>query len=296
VTTAHEPRRGPGIHLSAEDLSALAEGAEPTAAGAAEHLLECAACQGEVDAVSELLAQFEEWDVPAMPQEVAIRIDAALARESAARAATSGHPAAAAIGHETSASSGSTSPESTSPGSASPGSKSPVHPAHSRRRRWMPTPALAWSLAALVLIAGGLGLVVKLGISSTQSSNSAASGSSATTPYAAQGGSGSSGPKFSNQHPQALTELSPDSPLATWTKQTLSNRRPDATINSPCLSDPAFHNDHVVAIANGPYNGTDATLVVYANPDNAATVIAVVYATPCTTTNYRVLAGGLVAK
>jgi hypothetical protein len=294
VTTAHEPRRGPGIHLSAEDLSALAEGAEPTAAGAAEHLLECAACQGEVDAMSELLAQFEEWDVPAMPQEVAMRIDAALARESAARAATSGHPAAAAM--EAPASSGSTSPESTSSGSASPGSKSPVRAAHSRRRRWMPTPALAWSLAALVLIAGGLGLIVKLGMSSTQSSNSAASGSAATTPYAAQGGSGNSGPNFSNQHPRALTELSPDSPLATWTKQTLSNRRPDATINSPCLSDPAFHNDHVVAVANGPYNGTDATLVVYANPDNAATVISVVYATPCTPTSYRVLAQGLVAK
>ena len=312
MTTAHEPRRGPGAHLSVEDLSALAEGAQPSAAGAAEHLLGCDACRAEVDAMSELLAQFEEWDVPAMPQEVAIRIDAALARESAARAATSGHPAALARGREASTSSGAASvgtgapetalPESTSVGSTSPGNtgpaaKSPRSATDSRRRRRLPARGLGWALASLILIAGGVSLALNLHTSGTQASSSTAAGSGAAQPYAAtNGGQGMNGPQAQDSSPRALALRAASAQLSAWTKQALSNHRPEATLDSPCLSDPAFSGSHVVAIASGPYNGTPATLVVYANPSDASTVTAVVYATPCTAKNYRVLDQGVVTK
>lgn len=315
MTTAHEPRRGPGTHLSVEDLSALAEGAEPSAAGAAGHLLECAACRGEVDAMSDLLAQFEEWDAPPIPRDVAIRIDAALARESAARAATAGHPAAVARTRRETASSTSThfpastlsdsessdseSPDRRPPTVASSGNASPP-----RRRRWRPAPGLSLALATLVLIAGGLGLILKFASSGGQTaSNSAASGSAATTPFASQRGpalnGANSGPEANGA--QSSAPLSPalhaaSSRLAAWTDQALSVHKVDALLASPCLDDPAFVGKHALAVANGNYNGSPATLVVYTAPSDLATVIAVVYAAPCATNGYRVLDSGLVAK
>jgi hypothetical protein len=295
VTTAHEPRGGPGTHLSAEDLSALAEGAQPSAEGAAEHLLECAACRGEVDAMSELLAQFEEWDAPAMPQEVAIRIDASLARESAARAATAEHPAAAAAAAR--ASEAAASPEGTLSGSAQSGTSSAGDAPKPRRRRWRPAPGLVWSLAALVLIAGGLGLIIKLSSSSTSVSANSASGSAASQPFASTRSPEVFGPGAGGENslPSAPV-LASGSPLAVWTDQALSGQRPDASINTPCLSDPAFKGSHELAVTSGTYNGADATLVIYANPSDPTTVLAVVYATPCTATSFRVLDRGLVVK
>jgi len=331
VTTAHEPRGGPGTHLSTEDVSALAEGAQPSAQGAAEHLARCAVCRGEVDAMSELLAQFEEWDTPAMPQEVAIRIDAALARESAARAATAGHPAAAANALEASAASGTapsastppgnTSPAGTSPagtpsgnasagsgfpGSASPASSSPGSKpsgddARPRRRFWRPSPGLSWAAAALVLIAGGLGLIVKLSISSAQSSQnsvaSSGSGSAAQQPFTAQRSPELNAPDTRDQPaPSSSTVRAPNSALAVWTTQTLSEHHMGAMLDPSCLADPKFADSHQLATAAGSYGGQVAMLVIYANPQNPATVRAVIYASPCSSGNFRVLDEGLVAK
>lgn len=302
MTTAHEPRRGPGTHLSVDDLSALAEGAQPSAQGAAEHLLECAACRGEVDAMSELLARFEEWDTPAMPQDVAIRIDAALARESAARAATAGHPAAtAASARETSASSANTLPESTLPGSTESGNKRPGttasgDAARSRRRRWRPAPGLSWVVAALVLIAGSVGLIIKLGVSAGESSATSASGSAAMHPYAATRSPEGFGAEAGPENGLASTVRAANSPLGLWVGQALSSQRPEALIDSPCLADPAFKGNHELTIAGGTYNGSAATLVVYAAPESSSIVLAVVYATPCTTTSFHVLDKAYVAK
>lgn len=282
MTTAHEPRRGPGTHLSAEDLSALAEGGQPSAAGAAEHVLGCAACRGEVDAISALLAQFEDWDVPAIPQNVAIRVDAALARESAARAKSSGHPAAAAAA--------SREPAPTPSGSSA---------GHPRRRRWMPTRGLGWTLATLVVVGGGLGIAVQLGTSDSQSTN--ASSGSATSqgplkqspdygPYAnSNGEAGGAAP---------MNPAAPNSQLALWTKQTLARSEStfSAASGSSCESDPAYAGRQLLATADGPYNGFASTLLVYANPIEVSTVLAVIYATPCTTTDYHVLARGVVTR
>jgi len=324
VTTAHEPRRGPGTHLSTEDLSALAEGAQPTAQGAAEHLAQCAACRGEVDAMSELLAQFEEWDAPAMPQEVAIRIDAVLARESAARAATARHPAAAAENARDAAaasgaapsaststestSSASTSPGSTSPGSTSPGSAPPASSSpgsgssrnipRPRRRFWRPSPGLSWAAAALVLIAGGLGLIIKFSISGSQGSQaSVASGAGAAQPYASSRGPEVNGPNTDAQPGlSSLSVRAPNSALAVWTTQTLSGHHMGAMLDPSCLADPEFAGRQQLATATGTYNGQVAMLVIYANPQNPAAVLAVVYASPCSSGNFRMLDEGLVAK
>ena len=266
MTTAHEPRRGPDVHLSTEDLSALAEGGQPTAEGASEHLLDCAACRGEVDAIAQLLAVFETLEAPQLPQEVAIRIDAALAREAAARASSPSADGASA---------------SASAGSASSG-----------RRRWWLSRRVGVGLASLAALAGGLALAVNL-VSSNASSGSAASssGSAALKPDAASGG-----PRRAQGLVESPNTVAPTAPLAVWVKQALGNVRPDVEINSPCLANPAFSGDQVLRVVIGTYEGVPATLVIYPNGGDTATVRAVVYAQSCAASNFEVLAQGIVAK
>ncbi len=270
MTTAHEPRRGPGTHLSVDDVSALAEGAQPSAADAGEHLLACAACRGEVEAVSELLAQFEQWDAPAIPQEVAIRIDAALARESAARAQTSGDTAPTA--------------HAAAPSSAA-ASRSP-------RRRRLPARALAWALASLVLVAGGVGLALDLASPNAPTGTTASSAGTSDQPKAGPNELSSGG-----QGAVRAPDLAAPAPLAQWTRQVLaSSHNMVAPLASSCPSDPAYSGRQQLATASGSYDGAASMLVVYANPSDPSMVLAVVYAAPCTATNYRVLERGLVAR
>jgi hypothetical protein len=265
VTTAHEPRRGPGVHLSVDDLSALAEGAQPTAEGASEHLLDCAACREEVDAIGQLLAAFETLEPPQLPQDVAIRIDAALAREAAARASSPNADAAAA---------------SASAGRAASG-----------RRRWRPSLRFGAGLASLAALVGGLALAINLVSSSNTQTGGAASGAAAK-PDAAT----TSGPMRAQGEANAPNKLAPTSPLAIWVKQALSGTRPDVELNSPCLADPAFSGEQTLRVVVGTYQGVPATLVVYANGSDAKTVRAVVYAQPCATSRFQVLAQGIAAK
>ncbi len=101
MTAAHEPRRAPGAHLSAEELSDVVEarqggaldGLEP-AQDVAEHLEACAQCQADVETMAELLSTLGQLEQPPVPADVALRIDAALA-EAARTSATLGLPTAA---------------------------------------------------------------------------------------------------------------------------------------------------------------------------------------------------------
>lgn len=70
-------------HVPIEDLAAYAAGdLDATAAVAVEaHLLLCADCRADVDAVNAATAALAGTDRPAMPADVAARIDAALAAE-----------------------------------------------------------------------------------------------------------------------------------------------------------------------------------------------------------------------
>lgn len=272
MTAAHEPRRGPGVHLSVEDLSAAAEGAEPTAEGASEHLLDCAVCRAEVDAIARLLTVLETLEPPRIPQDVAIRIDAALAREATARAASpDSAPHAAA---DSTARNGSAREEA----------------AHGRRR-WRLSRGIGFGLASLAVVAGGLTLAVNL-ISSNTTAGSASAGSAALKPAA----SAYAGPERAPSLFNAPSTVAQTSPLALWVRRVLVGEMPDNRINSPCVDDPAFSGALALRVVNGTYQGVSATLVVYANAGAPATVRAVVYAQPCTASSFRVLAEGIVAK
>ncbi len=323
MTTAHEPRRGPGIHPSTEDLSALAEGAEPGADGVAAHLQDCAACRAEVDAISDLLTAFAELDTPALPQEVAIRIDAALVRESMARAAQPGAGTGvdnagfinsalngAVLNNAASKSAASGSPElddavsgsatptqsPSSPGADAAGSSQrPKQPRGSRRARWR---GLGWGLASLVLVAGGLSLAFDLTSSSVGGSASSASGSAARGPKAAT----TEIPLAQLAAPGTMAAVAP---LVQLVKEILPtsdssygpvNGDDAGTVEGTgCAADPRFSKYKRLATANRAYQGTAATVVVYANGTNSSSVYAVAYATPCSVSNYRVLAEGVVS-
>jgi hypothetical protein len=267
VTTAHEPRRGPGIHLSVDDLSALAEGAQPTAEGASEHLADCAVCRSEVDAIAQLLAAFETLEPPRLPQEVAIRIDAALAREAAARASVP-HAGAAA--------------EPVPAAAKSSGS----------RRRWWLSRRVGLGLASLAALVGGVTLAINLVSSSSTESGSAASGAAAQ-PYASDKGA----PMRAQGKADTAGPVDPTSPLAVWVKQVLGGNHPaQLELYSPCETDPVYATQQPLRVVNGSFKGVSSTLVVYPNEGDPATVRAVVYAQPCTPTSYQVLAQGIVAK
>lgn len=278
MTTAHEPRREPGVHLSAEDLSAVAEGAQPAAEGASEHLLGCAECRADADAITRLVAALAAMDRPSIPQHVGIRIDAALAREARARALA--HTAASGAPSSSSAESGPAAAARSTRGGA-PG----------QRRRWRPSRGLGWGLASLAVLAGGLTLAVNL-VSSNTTTAESSSGSAAMSPYA----SANRGPQQAPDRLSAPTEVPATSPLAMWVKQTLTGEKPDTRINSPCLADPAFTGESPLHVVNGTYEGVPATLVIYPNGNEPATVRAVVYAQPCATLHFRVLSQGIVAK
>lgn len=265
MTTAHEPRRGPGVHLSTDDLSALAEGAQPAAEGASEHLLDCAACRDEVDAIAQLLAAFETLEAPQLPQEVAIRIDAALAREAAARASSPNVDSAAA---------------SASAGTVSGG-----------RRQWWLSRRVGVGLASLAALAGGVALAINLVSSNAPSGSAASSSGSAAKPYSAD-----SGPQRNEGLLDSPGTISPTAPLAVWVKQALGGAKPELGVNSPCLANPVFGGNQALRVVNGPYDGVSATLVVYPNGSDTKTVRAVVYAQPCAVSSYQVLAQGIVAK
>jgi hypothetical protein len=221
------------------------------------------------------LAQFEEWEAPVIPREVALRIDAALARESAARTETAGADA---------------------PSKAAPSKTA----ARSGGRRRLSGHGLGWALASLVLVAGGVGLGLKVASSTSTSTNSASSsgvagsGSAGTRPYAGPNRANSSAGGTYGE----LSTAPAGSELAQWAKQILASREPLAAQMSAasCAADPAFTGRQQLATADGDYKGTPSTLVVYANPSDPSFVLAVAYAFPCTATNRPVLDRALVAK
>ncbi len=273
MTTAHEPRREPGIHLSADDLSAVAEGAQPSAAGAGEHLESCADCRVQVEAISELLTALEQFDAPPVPDDVAIRIDAALAREAAERARS---PKPAGRDAQATAAAEASTP---------------------RRRRWFASRGLGWALATLVVVGGGSAALVNVLSANGDTKSSANSASAGSANSAAQGPNARNSLDTAGSYGQNLATRAPDlGALSTWVKQTLGSVRPNAAVDSPCFADPRYADSTRITAVNGTFNGQPATLVVYKNGDSTSTVYALVYAAPCAPGSYHVLSQGVVAK
>jgi hypothetical protein len=295
VTTAHEPRRGPGTHLSDEELSALAEGAQPGAAGRTEHLEGCAECRAAVDALSDLLMELAEFDAPALPQDVAIRIDAALARESMARTA--------GVSDVPLAQSRSADADPDANAASARGAVGDGVPARSRRAR---RKGFGWGLASLVLVLGGVVALVDLTSSSAVSSGSATAASGE--------GQYRSIPKSNGVGPHSLPQLGPaasesataiaSAPLVVWVRQLLARTPVTGKLSSDagsaavinCQSDPRFADVQQLGSTTGTFDGREATLVVYADGAATSTVYAVAYAAPCSASNFTILNEGVVSR
>jgi len=336
VTAAHEPRRAPGVHLSADELSEVAEGRQEGAQGGvgpaanvAEHLRDCAQCQDEAAAMTDLLTVLADLEQPTMPEHVALRIDAALAEAartdlpsvgtSLRDAAPVDETAPQATADESSAPASVSTPSGASPGTT---------PGHSHASRRPPSPlpetrrppsrssssrrslrrVAGWTLGSLALVGGLTGLATVIG---SQNSNSASS-------TGVTAGSGAArnpeNPSVQNGIPNA--DSSAQSTLVTWTESVLSGT-PTAAGSSgehahelssgpasalaagsvpQCEANPAFAGRQVVGATSGLFGATPAVLVVYANGDGSRTVYAVAYAAPCAPSDYRVLAQGTVPE
>ena len=330
MTAAHEPRRAPGVHLSAEELSEVAEGRQEGAQGGVgpapdvvEHLRDCAQCRDEADAMADLLAALADLEQPTIPQDVALRIDAALAQ-----AALIGAPPAdvsAEDGAARAAAEGSSAPASASTHSG-PGPGTPSAPSHGSRRPPSPPPetrrpasrgassrrslrrVAGWTLGSLALVGGLAGLATVIG---SQSGTSTSSGSASS---ASGAGRMPENPSVQNAVPDAGAAA--QSMLVTWTKLVLSAATPPAAGSgahanalegiggssvaaasvSQCEANPAFAGRHLVGATSGLYGTTPTVLVVYANGDGSRSVYAVAYVAPCAPSDYRVLAQGTVSE
>ncbi|MBS2962127.1 hypothetical protein KGA66_03650 [Actinocrinis puniceicyclus] len=241
----------------------MAEGSQPTAESSSEHLRDCPTCQSDLDTLSQLLTVLATLERPQLPHEVALRIDAALAREAAERAPTT-------------------------PAEEDASSSRSVR----ARGRVRFSRGLGWAMAALATTAGGVVLAANL-TSSGSSAGRASAGSAAPRPYQKLDNNGARRAEGTAGSPEVLA---PSTPLAVWVKQALAGMTPRARINSPCISDPTFGSGQPLAVVNGDYSAVPAVLVVYALVGDPSTVRAVVYAQPCTPQNYQVLAQGLVVK
>jgi hypothetical protein len=319
------------VHLSAEELSEVAEGRQEGAQGdvgpapdVAEHLRDCAQCRDEADAMAELLAALADLEQPTIPQEVALRIDTALAEaalidvpspdasledgaphmvpgQSSAPASVS-TPSTAGSGTASGHSRGSRRPPSQLPRTRRPASRG------SSSRRSLRRVA-GWTLGSLVLVGGLAGLATVIG---SQSGNSATS----TSGEAAAGSGAARNPGLPYAMPNV--DSAARSMLVTWTRHVLSTTaysaggsgsslQKDSPSSIPtsslaaasvsqCEANPAFADRRLVGATSGLFGTTPTVVVVYANGDGSQSVYAVAYAAPCASSDYRVLVQGTVPE
>jgi Putative zinc-finger len=174
-------------HVSAESLARYAEGllSHGRAARIRAHLAGCPRCAAEQARLTEVTVLLREIPAAPLPPAVAARLDAALAAESALRAA---QPVGAAQGGHVPQTNGAAQP------AGGPGR--PRRPADGGRWRWLQAPAAARGLAAAatLVVLGGVGYGIAQAVSSTSSSPSGASSSSGAAREAKPGGAAGAGP------------------------------------------------------------------------------------------------------
>jgi len=280
VTAAHEPRRAPGVHLSAEELSEVAEGRQEgaqrdmgPAPDVAEHLRDCERCRDEADAMAGLLAALADLEQPSIPEGVALRIDAALAQaalidEPSADAAfqdgasfQSSAPFRDGAPHSTAESTsgpasvparsghahGSRRPPNQLPETRRPASRgSSSHGSASRRslRR-----VAGWSLGLLAFASALTGLATVL----TSQGGTASSGSASS---ASGVGRNPENPSMQNAVPDAGSAA--QSMLAAWTKAVLSG--------TPTAAGSSGEHAHVLSSPPASALATGSVSACEANP------------------------------
>ncbi|HEX4791712.1 MAG TPA: hypothetical protein VH372_24820 [Actinospica sp.] len=263
MTEPQEPRSAAAEHLAPEELSEYAYSPETAAARLREHAEACAACAAEIEDLRLVLATLAELPEPALPVEVGVRLDAALAR--AWQEADAEREAAAV----------------------------PVRPAaRSRRRSWGRIAKPVGALGVLVLAGVGTGYALS---QSGGTSSSSASGSAAQN--ANNDSALSQWVRSVLPRPAAAGGVTPGQ-----SPQVESGRKSPAesatTMASPCASYPQRTGYTVLATAERQFEGEPATLVVYQNATGPAsdTVFAVVYAGPCPQSSSQVLDEGVVSR
>jgi hypothetical protein len=278
VTEPQEPRGGAPLHPTPEELSGYAHSPQEAAASLREHTEGCAACAAEVEDLRLVLATLAQLPEPALPAEVGIRLDAALARAWQEADAEQVDAEQIAFGR----------PAAGSP-SASGGA--------SGRRGWR----LGWRRLALPLGALGLLVVAGVGVGFALSQGGTA-GSTSSAGAAAQSGSDAALntwvrsvlPRATYNGAVGATTPGAIPQVQNGTDSSAGAAHP----NSVCASYPQRTGYTVLTTAERTFDGRPATLVVYQNDQGPAspTVFAVVYAGPCPNASSQVLDQGVVSR
>lgn len=261
-------------HLTADELSAAAESVRRGGAQPEPDHSGCEICRGRVGDLLTVLDALPRLERPALPQAVAIRLDAALVREARQRAS-----------HE-------------------------AGPAPARARRFTVGRRLGWATAGLALVCIALSAAALSGAFNTVSSSS---NRPATAGQAPSGAGPVQNPAIGIPSPvdSALAQSGVASSLAAWALSVLADpsdsvatgKGPLVGTNSAasaeaalCAADPAYKAMTPIAEQRGTFDGVAADLVVYGTPgQTSGTAYAVAFALPCTAGDYRVLAQGSVS-
>ena len=308
-----EPRGSVRGHLSVDEVSECAFGAEEAAAGLLGHLAECAVCAGEVEDVRSALALLAEFPEPEVPESVVIRLDAAVEREWQQRDRAAEAAAQAAF----------------APGRGARRSSRDGGRGNSRRsgRGWR---GLRVPITALAVICGGaVGLGVLIANVNGGQQNSAASttagsadgGVSRGPAYAGGGAVGTEGPNAAfgqfgasaSMADSALSSMaaalihsditkvtgsgaSPSPSVSgTTTSPNVANGSVEAGLPADCTTVPQ-HSGFVLTAAQIETSSAEPALLVLYTPKNGepayGSAFAVLYAGPCPSDASKVLDQG----
>lgn len=258
MTKPQEPRETTPAHLTPEELSECAFSPETAAAGLLEHAGDCPACSAELADLRLVLTELAALPEPALPESVAIRLDAAVVRawqEADAESEASARAAASA-----------------------------AVAARRRRPSWRKIAIPLGALSLIVLAVFGVGSLLN-----NDPSVSAASGTPAARPGVTQG--------YDSVTDSALAawvhDVLPGS--TAQPKKSAMAQSVHCPANPVTPQRPGYT---VLTTSQHEYHGRPATLVVYQDTQKpaAATVYAVVYAGFCPSATSAVLAEGTVSR
>ena len=241
-------------HLGPEELSECAFSPQTAPAGWLEHAEGCAECSAELADLRLLLTQLAELPEPELPESVAIRLDATVAR--AWQEADAEREAAAAA-------------------------KASVGARHGNRWSWRKIVLPVGSLALIALVVLGVGSLLHHGISS---SSSASSGPA----IASNGGNARSNGVVTEG---SLAQWVQSVVLPVGTE---GHKATTMAQEARCATIPQRAGYTVLTTSQRDFQGEPATLVVYQNAQepSSSTVYAVVYEGSCPSSTTEILTQG----
>lgn len=258
MTEPQEPRSTTPNHLTSDELSECAFSPETAPAGWLKHAEGCAECSGRLADLRLVLAQLAELPEPELPESVAIRLDAAVAR--AWQEADAEQEAAAKASAR----------------------------ARGTRRSWRKFAIPLSSLALIAVVVVGVGAVLD------HVSSSSSGGASTTAAGAAPNSNGAiTNPALAGWVRSVLPETASS---ATGGAQRPKSSAMAETPR--CATIPQRVGETVLTTSQRVFEGESATLVVYQNAQepSPSTVYAVVYEGSCPNSRSEILAQGSVSR